>query len=288
MNILKSIIKSSIYKSLQSNKPDFLIIGAQKAGTTSLHYYLHQHPSLQGALEKEVSFFSNEQNYFLGLDWYHSKFKDIRNPFPSKKTLFFESTPEYIYNHKSIERIHQYNKELKLILILREPVSRAFSAWNMFRDFKTRTNGIPEVLLDNRESSLYKELYSTKSFPSFNQVVEKEFVRIKEHSTQMEPSFIRRGIYVEQLKNLFNYFDASQVLILDFNELQKNTLKTLEKVTRFLNINNDCWSEKASTKSYNKRPYVSKIDPNVKEKLKEFYIPYNEELFDLINKKFDW
>lgn len=288
MREIKSVVKTLLYKLLKSNKPDFLIIGAQKAGTTSLHYYLHQHPMLQGALEKEVSFFSIDENYNLGLNWYHSRFKDIRVPFPSKKTLFFESTPEYIYNKQALERIYNYNSDLKLIFILREPVSRAYSAWNMFRDFKTRHNGIPDVLQKNKESNIYQELYAKKSFPSFNQVVELELQRIKEGSLQNEPSFIRKGIYVDQVRNLFNYFNSSQVLILDIKELQQNRTKTLNKVTKFLNVQDFDWDKNENSKSYNKRPYTSKIKPEIKTKLEHFYKPHNEKLFQLINKKFDW
>jgi hypothetical protein len=285
---LKAIVKPSVYKLIQPHRPNFLIIGAQKAGTTSLHYYLHQHPLLQGALDKEVSFFSTERNFQLDVNWYHSQFKDVRNPFPNKKTLFFESTPEYIYYKKALERIYNYNKDLKLILILREPVSRAYSAWNMFRDFKSRPNGIPESLINDKSSQLYEELYDSKSFPSFEQAIDNESQKISKNSNCPEPSFIRRGMYVEQIKFLFSLFDKSQILILDFDELQTNKAKTLNNVLSFLDLENFDWDKNSSHKSYNKRPYTSKIDKITKSNLETFYKPYNEELFKLIHQKFDW
>lgn len=292
IQLAKKLIKNSACKLIKSNTPDFLIIGAQKAGTTSLHYNLHQHPLFIGAQGKELAFFSNDYNYKKNQTWYHSNFKDIRRPFPDNNTLFFESTPEYIYNKTALERIYNYNKNIKLVLMLREPVSRAYSAWNMFRDFKSRPNGIPESLytgyIEDKENNIYKELYSTDSFPTFNETIESEFQKIDHNSSFAEPSFVRRGIYFEQIKFLFSLFEETQVLILDFNELQSSKAKTLNKILNFLGKENYNWDANLSLKSYNKRPYKDKIDEMTKQQLKAFYKPYNEELYKLIGKKFDW
>jgi hypothetical protein len=289
---IKFFLKRTAYKFINSQKPDFLIIGAQKAGTTSLHYYLHQHPLLQGALGKELSFFSNDHNYDLGSEWYHSHFKDIRNPYPSKKTLFFESTPEYIYNKTALKRIYKYNRNLKLIIVLREPVSRAYSAWNMFRDFKSRPNGIPEALykgyIKNKKNNLFKELYSTESFPTFEEAVESELDKINKTPNLTEPSFIRRGLYYEQINFLFTLFDESQLLVLDFNEFQNDKVKILNKTLQFLGKEDFDWKTNLKDITYNKRPYKNKIDETTKQRLKTLFKPHNKSLFKMINQKFDW
>lgn len=115
-------------------RPRFLIIGAQKAGTTSLFDYLSHHPYLVPSRQKEVCFFSNDELYQKGEAWYHSHF-----PMPYrvlKGSLAYEATPEYLFYPQCPERIFQYNAGMKLIIILRDPVERAYSAWNMYRRFQ--------------------------------------------------------------------------------------------------------------------------------------------------------
>src|SRR5690625_1709330 len=121
------------------NEPDLLIAGAQKSATTSLHYYLNQHPDLQGSNPKEVCYFHDDRNYGKGKEWYKKAFVNFRNPF--KKGLFFESTPENLYCRKAPFRIHDFNRDMKIIIVLREPVDRAFSAWTIDRK-STRLNSI--------------------------------------------------------------------------------------------------------------------------------------------------
>src|SRR5687768_12473294 len=88
---------------LPGNIPDFIIVGAQKAGTTSLHYYLKQHPKLVGSSPKEVRFFNADYNYQKGKNWYSKAFRDAKNPF--KKGLYFEATPMYMYSSVAAERM---------------------------------------------------------------------------------------------------------------------------------------------------------------------------------------
>lgn len=284
-NKFKYLIKQSGKFFIKPQKPNFLIIGAQKAGTTSLHYYLDKHPLIQGAPKKEVAYFTN--NYKSGVEWYHNQFKNIRNPFPKTNTLFFESTPEYIYSEKALKRIFHYNSELKLILLLRDPVKRAFSSWNMYRDFKSRKNGIPKSILENKNSNLYKELYESKDFPSFEESIKSELKKLKEKSELSEPSFIRRGIYFNQVNSLFKLFPKSNILFLDFEDFVKDYSKILNEVLHFLEIEHFEWSQ-FKLKEYNKRNYISKISEESEEMLKMFYEPHNLKLFNILNKKFNW
>jgi hypothetical protein len=165
-------------------KPEFLIIGVQKGGTTSLYRYLSHHPSILAAGIKEAGFFYDDKQYCRGGDWY------LENYFPpltreNRRKLFFEATPEYIYYPACPERIYSYNKKMKMIVILRDPVERAFSGWNMFRNFE--------------KVSHYRHL---TEYRSFMEAITSEIRLLKDCLTYdhwlevaLEPSYVRRGLY---------------------------------------------------------------------------------------------
>lgn len=112
-------------------KVDFTICGTQKSGTSALDAYLRDHPQICMAGRKELHFFDNEdlfQNNAPDYSVYHSSFS------PSQRhQLLGEATPSYMYWHGAAERMRQFNAGMKLIVLLRNPVERAFSHWNMER-----------------------------------------------------------------------------------------------------------------------------------------------------------
>jgi len=123
-----SKVKRELDLSLFSgHKPDFLIVGAQKSGTTSLFSYLEERRGFVGSKPKEVHYFDREDNFLKGEGWYHSHF--IKRS--GQKGLIFEASPEYLSRSKVPPRLKAYNPDLKIIILLREPISRAYSAWNM-------------------------------------------------------------------------------------------------------------------------------------------------------------
>lgn len=286
---VKKVVAKILHKILPGNSPDFLIVGAQKAGTTSLHYYLNQHPKLIGSKPKEVGFFSRDGHYQKGRKWYESAFKDISNPF--KKGMYFEATPEYMYRSFSAERIYNYNPNIKIIILLRDPVKRAYSSWNMYRDFSVRPQGLPKVFYDGflkgRESDILKEFYKRDHFPTFEEVFESELKKIEEKSDIEEPGVIRRGIYLPQIKRFHQLFGKDQVLILGFKDLINKKVSTLNTVLNFLGIEDSTW-DFLNDEEKNVRTYPQKIGKELEDKLIEFYNPYNKELFDYLGTKINW
>ncbi|OQX73021.1 MAG: hypothetical protein B6D61_13015 [Bacteroidetes bacterium 4484_249] len=267
--------------------PSLLIIGAQKAGTNSLFYYLNQHPQLQGAYEKEVRFFSSVE-YNKGLKYYEKQF-----PTSIKNNLFFEATPEYLYYSWAAQRIFEFNKEIKLIVLLRDPVERAYSAWNMFREIhgsKGKYSIIKKIIkkIENKESvEAFTELLLASSYPDFSDYIVDECEKIKNNNNLWEPSFVRRGIYVEQLKRLYDLFDKEQILIFESKELKNNKINTLNKITSFLNIDRYDY-QITDLQNVDKRNYNRKIAKEEEDYLRNFYKPYNNELYKLIGREFDW
>lgn len=286
---LRNVIKEIVHVTWPGNTPDFILVGAQKAGTSSLHSYLNQHPNIIGSRPKEVRFFDNEENYAKGLKWYRRAFKDVTKPF--KKGIYFEATPEYMYRSKVAERMHEFNPDMKIVMILREPVARSFSAWNMYRDFPIKFKKLPGGLdrydESNKLYNLIRELYDVDEFPSFEETFISEQKKMAENSDLEEPSFFRRGIYLPQIKKYHDLFGHENVLVLGFSDLLENKRKVLNQVLVHMGMEESDWSFLDEQKK-NYRSYPVKMEDSMKEKLIEFYKPYNEELFDYLSFKPNW
>ncbi len=182
-----------------ATKPQFLIVGAQKAGTTALHSYLRANPRVVAGTTKEIGFFSPEafaawpQHPHYGVlcgggdplrplvsrrkrAWYHSHFP---LPYRLAGRIAFEATPEYLYVPEAAQRIHDYGPETKLIVLTREPASRALAAWNMYRNWGSYR---PEV---------YAHLRETRSFA---EAVDTELVELASGTAPREPGYVQRGL----------------------------------------------------------------------------------------------
>ena len=105
--------------------PDFLIVGTQRGGTSSLYKYLGQHPEVSPSTRKEVEFFSTR--FDAGVEWYRAHFPLRRR---SGRLHTFEATPDYLLHPLAAERAYRLLPEAKIIAMLREPTSRAFSHYN--------------------------------------------------------------------------------------------------------------------------------------------------------------
>jgi hypothetical protein len=269
---------------LKGQKPDLMIIGAQKCGTSSLHYYLSQHPQLQRSLPKAVHYFDKWIHHGYDIAWYESHFKSLT---PGKK-LFFEATQEYVYDREAPVLISRYYPDIKMILMLRDPVDRAYSAWNMYRtmfesgypDFSKWKGKYPGEI-----NPIYKYLMQGReTFPSLREAIEIER-ELMESGESDDPAILRKGLYAEQLKNYLSYFSREQILVIGFKEFTANTPGTLENIYRFMGVDNGV---KMSFPVKNKRPYAAAIDPEDKEYLRQFYSVSNQELFNLIGRKLRW
>ncbi len=221
-------------------KVDFIICGTQKGGTTALDFYLRKHPEICMANRKEVHFFDIEENFQSGPVDY-SRYHAFFDPKPSHK-LVGETTPIYMYWHDAPRRIWQYNPGIKLIAILRNPVERAYSHWNMQR---TR----------NKDSL------------SFWEAIQNESLRCREALPYQHRvfSYVDRGFYTEQLRRLWAYFTKQQVLILRNENLQVKPLETLQEVCDFLGIGR---LHEIDARQVHSRPYLFSISDREKDYLR--------------------
>jgi hypothetical protein len=126
------------------NLPNFILIGVQKAGTTSLYDWIAQHPDVYGPKGmKDFPFFCNDEYYKNGLKWFSKFFRDHHG-----EKIIFHGYVNYIYNNMSAQRIYDYKKDIKLLLILRNPIERAYSAFWYMRKIGIETLKTFEEAID--------------------------------------------------------------------------------------------------------------------------------------------
>lgn len=230
-------------------KPNFIIVGAAKSGTTSLYNYLTQHPQVVPALKKEINYWNGYKPF--GLKWYRGNF-----PIISNKKITGEASINYLKFPHIAEKIFKDFPKVKIIILLRNPVDRIFSDYNYQKNF------------NKRESLTFEEALTFEEF------------RFK------APFHYRiNSIYIEQIKPYFEVFPKDQIKILDFDELVISPQFVMDEVCKFLKIpkKND-WKFKI----YNKLEYDQKINPSTKSWLSDFFKPYNEQLFKFLGKRFNW
>lgn len=267
--------------------PQFLIIGAQKAGTTTLYDLLNHYSIFCGSIDKEVGFFTNDLFYNQGKKWYLKQFEQCNHA-----AIKFEATPFYLYHPDTPKRIFSFNPNMKFIVLLREPATRCYSAWNMYRLFnKTSAQHIFDQFVQYSNASIknvMSDLLFTDHYPSFKQAVEDDIDRYLSHSSEIEPSFVRRGIYFEQITNYLQYFHLDNFLFLEQRELNSPVI-LIQKISNFLNLTIEIETIEASISS-NIGDYQNKGDEIEATLLllRDFYRPYNEILFKQIGIHYDW
>lgn len=281
--VIKKIAHS--FGLFKTTMPSFFIIGAQKCGTSYLFNFLNQQATISAPYKKELDYFSSDLNYSEGKDWY-SKHFIFRN---TCKTTF-EACPNYLYYLDSHQRMYDFNPNIKLIIQLRNPTERAFSAWNMhYEMWKNRKEEVIQNyyhILNQEQKKQGINFINQINFPSFKEAISQEIKSINNHSfVTTEPGFISRGLYYQQIKHLLSIFKREQILIIGNNTL-KNRNSLTQQLEQFLNIPiKDLELEK---EMWFKGNYSNKIDEESLFILNNFFEEKNEQLFNLIQEEFSW
>jgi len=188
---------------------DFLCIGAQKSGTTLLYEHLKKVDEIFLPQEKELHFFDNDQYYQRGLGSYLDNFKSAQ-----VYQLKGEITPSYLFFDKVPMRIKQCirKRDIKFIVLLRNPVDRAYSQYNM--------------------------AYLTQEHEKFNfeQALIYESFRLKDHLDFINYTYIQRGFYSKQILNYFKYFKKEQFKFVLYENFVKDQSRYIKEIFNFLNI----------------------------------------------------
>src|SRR6266571_2652294 len=221
---------------------DFILAGAQKSGTTALHYFLSKHPDITMGDQQEMHFFDNDALFISDVD-YEKLHKHYSLLAPS--TLAGDCTPSYIYYEPVAERIWKYNPKIKLLIILRNPVDRAFAHWNMQR-FKGREP------LDFLEAVKEENKRAQEAVPLQSRAY----------------SYVDRGLYAAQIERVFQFFPRKQVKIIKFENFGDKNRKTLDEIFRFLGVKPLTWFR---NKDRNVVPYERAITHRERKHIQEIF-----------------
>lgn len=187
---------SSRAESAEAGIPNFLVIGAPRAGTTWIERHLREHPEVFLPARKELHFFDREDNFSKGIDYYKRFFRRADGA-----VAVGEATPDYLHHPKAPERIKRHLGDVKLIVSLRDPVDRAYSRyWNARGKFA-----------ENEGLSFEEKL-------------------------QRKPQFIHEGYYFDHLSRYLEQFDREQLLCLLFDDLKADGAAFMRRIYEFLGV----------------------------------------------------
>lgn len=245
--------------------PGFVIIGAQKAGTSTLYNLLIRHPQVGGADRKEVHYF--DTNYNRGDRWYQSRFpiKTVRY------RISGEASPYYLYHPHAARRLRLLIPEVRLIVLLRNPVDRAYSHYQHNRrhgreplPFEEAVAREPERIGGERERMVQDPSYSSFSHQHF--------------------SYVDRGHYHRQLAVFLEYFERDQLLVLKSETFFEATAEVWREVLDFLRLDFLSLPER---RAFNVGAYPD-IDGDVRDRLSDHFLPFNHQLALTWGEEFDW
>jgi hypothetical protein len=259
--------------------PDFLIIGAQRSGTTSLYNYLQALSCIGPASTKEVHFF--DRRFHRGLSWYRGHFPTRIEKYyaqylqEQQAFLTGEATPCYLFYPHAPERVGKMLPNVKLIVLLRNPVDRAYSQYYHAIELGFATLSFEEAIEREEERAARER--------------EKILKDGRYYSVEyMERGYLSRGVYVDQLQVWMSLLPREQFLILKSEDFYADPATSLRQVLTFLNVpEQKIQMEKKAYKQYNNYSYT-KMDPALRNRLIAYFEPHNARLYDYLGVNFDW
>lgn len=256
--------------------PDYLIIGAQRSGTTSLQRVLGSHPNVTSArLMKGVHFFDTA--YSRGIDWYRLQFptaayaliKERRSGAPLRVG---EASPYYLFHPLALERIQRDVPGVKLLAILRDPVERAIS----HHKHEVRRDNEPlglEAALEAEPSRLAGEAERiVRDQPDYNSHAHQTF------------SYVARGHYINQVRPLLETFGRDRVMILSSEQLFADPEPACREVFEFLEV--PPWTPDGFPRMNTTADTT--VPKSVRKYLVDEFAASNEALFALLGERFPW
>ncbi|XP_006818941.1 heparan sulfate glucosamine 3-O-sulfotransferase 1-like [Saccoglossus kowalevskii] len=262
--------------------PTVINIGAKKAGTTALQIFLSSHPQIASSLNHmEIHYF--DWNYDKGIDYYRSRFQ-----YSKESQEVFEKTPRYFITEEAPRRIKEdISPNVKIILVVRDPVKRAMSDYNHVRWVKRSLSTQLALREPHTEDTFEKTVFT------------------KNGEVNADSELVHAGKYAMHLKRWLEYFPLNQILVLDGIELSTYPLTQMRKVEQFLGLQPYFTQEhfgyheklhvyclvkpvnKCRYNSNHKSPEIILSD-GLRNTLYDFYRAYNRELEEMLNQTFAW
>ena len=244
-----------IYKILTASirkKPTFIIIGAQKCGTTSLAYYLSQHRKVFFSKQKELHFFNRIKDF--SSSWYKTHFPiDLLG----KYQHYGEATPDYILYPQIPGLIKKLNPNTKIIVLLKDPVSRMVSHYK-------------HNLTQKREWLEMTEAFDVEKYRTNPEIVDVETSKYEVVKDFSNYSYKRKGLYAQQLEKWFEVFDDKDIMVINSEKFFESPEIVFNDVTDFLQL------DRCSKIDFTARN-VSKLSSVMSEEDSKKYLEYFED-----------
>jgi hypothetical protein len=276
MNTLKDTAKIGLRRIGEATSglrplPDFLIIGTQKGGTSSLYRHLWEHPSVRRAIAKEVHYF--DLHFHRGEGWYRAHFPMTvlgRNP-AATRPITGEATPYYLFHPQVPARVAGLLPETRFVALLRDPVDRLFSHYHH------------EVALGFERRPLEQAL---KEEPAMISAEEERLRRDRSATSRAHQhfSYFTRGLYATQLEAWFKVIPRERFLIVNSERFFRSTSEVYDEVLRFLGLPQVRPSNFAPS---NARKYEPP-PPEQAAQIREAFAPHNGRLFALLGEDLGW
>jgi Sulfotransferase domain len=247
-------------------QPSFLIIGAKRAGTTSLYEYIVEHPGVvRSRLPKGSHYF--DVRFSRGWNWYRSTFPLAIH----RQAITGEASPYYLFHPLAPRRIAAALPEVRLIAILRDPVDRAYSQYQF-----ERRGGFEELpleqALDQEPERLAGEAERMVNEPGY------ESFAYRHHG------YLARGRYAEQLERLYALVSPSRVLVLQSEMLLVDPDAVLDRVWRFLGLSPHSLDRPRLLDRGSYQP----MPDSIRDRLRAYYKVFNQRLYQLPGVDFRW
>jgi hypothetical protein len=254
--------------------PDFVIIGAQRCGTTSLYNYVADHPEVASAFMKETHFF--DLHFAQGSGWYRAHFPTAVHRLAVQRLLrrrlvVGEATPYYLFYPHAARRVREAVPNAKLIVLLRNPIDRAYSHFHHEVSMGVEKASFEEAIA--REEAVLPEETA--------RVLADERYRSFAH---FHYSYAARGLYADQLELWARLFGRDQLLTIKSEDFYADPATVVEQVFRFLDL--PAWTS-GTYRKYNLAQYAN-MEQATRERLDAFFRPHNQKLYDLLGVDFGW
>jgi Sulfotransferase domain len=254
--------------------PDFVVIGAQKSGTTALYTLLSQHPALLPAALKEVHYF--DLNFERGVEWYRSHFPtrvrlERRAERLGVRAITGEASPYYLFHPDVPRRMHALLPNARLIVLLRDPVRRAISHHNHEVQDGFETLSFSEAIeAEPRRLAPFSE----------KSAIDRQAAAF----SHLHHSYLARGRYAEQLERWFAVYPRERFLIIESGEFFDDPACAVSQVVAFLGLpphRLDNYRNETSR-------HPSDVDPDTQRRLYTYFAPHNERLYRLLGSDLGW
>jgi Sulfotransferase domain len=253
--------------------PSFLLVGAQRAGTTSLFYYLRRHPHVARPGTKEVHFF--DDRFWRGVDWYRSFFATSAEQRLARlrggDLVAAEATPYYLFHPAVPDRVAATIPSVRLVVLLRDPVDRAYSHYRKMRRMGLEPLSF-EKALDKEEERLAGEDERLLADPHY---------RSRHHRRH---AYVARGLYADQLERWLAHFPREQLLVLRSEDFFDRPADVYAETLDFLGLRAWQAPDFEPRNPTSDRP----LDPALRARLERRFAEPNARLVRLLGPEFGW